>query len=56
VRVELKGQKQVFWTIVFSLGFFVYGVSTNKADFGSHTMMMAKAPVVTVPSRGIASE
>jgi hypothetical protein len=57
VRVELKAQKQVFWTIFFSLGFFVYGVSANKADFSSqHSVMMAKAPVVQAPSRGIASE
>jgi len=56
VRVNLEGQKQVFWTIVFSLSFFVYGVSSKNAEFSSQTILMAKAPAVEAPSRGIASE
>jgi len=56
VRVGLKGQKQVFWTIVFSVGFFVYGITATGTDTKANSIMMAKAHAVSIPSRGIASE
>jgi len=56
VRVELKGQKQVFWTIVFSVGFFVYGITATGTENKANSIMMAKAHAAAAPSRGIASE
>ena len=55
MSVELKGQKQVFWTIIFSVGFFVYGVSTSSSDL-SQSKILAKADVPPAANRGIASE
>lgn len=53
ISVGKKGQRQVFWTIFFSLGFFIYGVSQNNLDQNSYTVIANhNAPV----ARGIASE
>lgn len=56
MRVNLKGQKKVFWAICLSLGFIVYGATANEAHWDGGKATVAKVASQTPPARGIASE